>query len=374
MAIQPYGAVQNYSNTFANFKPAPSFQQDVKQIYGPQKPAGGLSAWSGQSVPLNSPIYNQTATTNTTSGGSGGGVPVQQQSTAPSGPSPEEQARIDAENQVRNDINSGYNDYFASLDNILNSSLPTQRDAQLGIASSQGLQAENTLGAQKEQGLADLAGQRRQTEAGQVKSLANLADDVRNLFQAGQNYLGARGAADSSAANQYSYAISKMGNKGRADVLTQAADINNQINDREFKLKSTYDTELRNIKEQVNQKTLEIANWFSQAQQQIQQMKAQGQLSKGQDLASLSKQLLAQAQNAMATAQQQAAGQVSALQTWAANNSTTIGQLKANMAAIPGVAQQIQGQRLSGNIQGDSSGGFNFSPTGYGYSNEQKRF
>jgi hypothetical protein len=58
-------------------------------------------------------------------------------------------------NTVRNDINSGYNAYFAQLDSMLNNDLPSQNSAQLGIAQSQGTQAENTLGAQKTQGLAD---------------------------------------------------------------------------------------------------------------------------------------------------------------------------------------------------------------------------
>ena len=279
-----------------------------------------------------------------------------------SGPSAEELAA----NQVRSDINSGYDNYFSTLDSILNNDLPAQRAAQEGIVQSQGTQAQTTLDASKTQGLADLNTQRRQTEQGQAKNLQGLAEDVRNLFKAGSIKLGAMGAGDSSAANQYSYAISKMGNQNRGNIMQQATEINNQINDREFKLKSTYDSELANIKEQVNQKSMEIATWFSQQQQAIQQAKASGQLQKGQDLASLSKQILGQAQNALLMAQQQAASKQSALETWAMNNSTTIQQLKQNMAALPGVAQQIQGQPLQGNLQGSQSEGYNYVPSGGG--------
>lgn len=280
------------------------------------------------------------------------------------------QLAYDPSQQIRSDIEGEYNDYFAQLDEMMNTSLPAQQTAMQGIATSQGTQAETTLGGQRTQGLADLATQTRQTEAGQAKTLQNLAEDIRNQFKAGQIYLGARGAGDSSAANQYSYAIAKMGSQARGSVLQQTTEIRNQIADKEFRLNNTYNTELNNIKEQVNQKILEIANWFSQSQQQIQTMKAQGQLQKGTDLVSLSRQLLQNATQKMLMIQQESANKRSMLDQWAMNNSTTINQLKTNIAAIgsyqsPGINQP----NISGQLQTGAGGEANYVPTGYGFRN-----
>lgn len=271
--------------------------------------------------------------------------------------------------QVRNDINSGYNNYFASLDSILNNDLPAQQQAQLGIANAQGQQATNTLGLQQEQGLADLGVQRRQTEQGQAKNLQGLADDVRNQFKAGQIYLGAKGAGDSSAANQYSYAIAKMGNQGRGQIMQQGTEIQNQINDRETKLKSTYNTELNNIKSSVDQKVMEVANWFSQAQTQLKQAKASGQLSQGQDLANLSKQLLQTATQQMLATQQEASNRRSMLDQWALNNSTTINQAKQNIASTSNYqAPGITNPGINGQLSADAGGNVSYN-RGAGYSN-----
>lgn len=271
--------------------------------------------------------------------------------------------------QVRNDINQGYNNYFATLDSILNNDLPAQQQAQLGIAQAQGQQATNTLGAQREQGLADLGTQRRQTEQGQAKSLLSLADDVRNQFKAGQVYLGARGAGDSSAANQYSYAISKMGNQGRGNIMQQSAEIQNQINDRETRLKTTYDTELKNIQSAVDQKVMEVAQWFANAQAQLKQAKAQGQLSQGQDLANLSKQLLQTATQQMLATQQEASNRRSMLDQWALNNSKTIQEAKTNLSGVANYqAPGIANPGITGQLAADSSGNVSYN-RGAGYSN-----
>lgn len=271
--------------------------------------------------------------------------------------------------QVRNDINQGYNNYFATLDSILNNDLPAQQQAQLGIAQAQGQQATNTLGAQREQGLADLGTQRRQTEQNQAKSLLSLADDVRNQFKAGQVYLGARGAGDSSAANQYSYAISKMGNQGRGNIMQQSAEIQNQINDRETRLKTTYDTELKNIQSAVDQKVMEVAQWFANAQAQLKQAKAQGQLSQGQDLANLSKQLLQTATQQMLATQQEASNRRSMLDQWALNNSKTIQEAKTNLSGVANYqAPGISNPGITGQLAADSSGNVSYN-RGAGYSN-----
>lgn len=283
---------------------------------------------------------------------------------------------MDAYNQYRdqmtNEINTGYNNYFSQLDSMLNSDLPAQRSSQEGVARSQGTQAENTLGAQRTQGLADLATQTRQTEQGQAKSLQSLADDVRNQFKAGQIYLGSRGAGDSSAANQYSYAIAKMGNQARGNVMQQTNEIKNQIADREFKLNNTYNTELNNIKESVNQKVLEIGNWFSDAQMKIKEMKANGELAKGKDLANMSSQLLQTATQQLLMAQQEGANRRSMLDSWAASNSKTIGELRTNLAGISNYqAPGVTNPGVSGQLSSDSQGNvaYNRTPgTGYGYS------
>lgn len=277
-----------------------------------------------------------------------------------------------AAEQARNEINQGYDLYFQQLDEMLNTSLPASKTAQEGIVSAQKTKAESTLEGQKTQGLADLQSNRETIQGKQVKTLQDLAEDIRNQFRAGQIYLGARGAADSSAANQYAYAISKMGNKARGSVLSQTAELQKNVDDKEFALKNVYDTEMRNINADYDEKINQIGTWFADQQLQIQQMKASGQVQKGTDLANLSKQLLNNATQALLMAQQDRYNKESALQQWAMNNNTTISGLKSTLAQLSqGVNTNVFQPQFNGAIQTDAQGNMNYAPTGYGNSQDQ---
>lgn len=367
----------SYENPFTQqtiqgaVNPSSSAQQTLMPAYSTQQ---AQSSVKGESTQQQAPAPSGGSGGG---GGGGGGSITEGQALAmgydwnnlPGGYTRAGQSVDDLANQARGEINAGYDQYFSTLDNIMNNLLPSSRTSMEGIASSQGKQAETTLGGQKEQGLAELATQGRKVNENQGKNLQSLAEDIRNQFKAGQIYLGARGAGDSSAANQYAYAIAKMGNQSRGGILQQVESIRNDIADRESRLNTTYNTELNNIKEQVNQKMMEIAEWFTGQQTSIQQAKASGQVQRGTDLANLSKQILGQAQQSMLMAQQEAANKRSMLDQWAMNNSTTINGLKSNMAALSqGVNTNISNPGLQGGITTDNSGNlaWNARPsTGY---------
>jgi len=260
-------------------------------------------------------------------GGGGGGIP---QTSAPI-----EQTNIpDYEAETRNAINSGYDSYFSELDSLLNTNLPSQQQAQLGIVGSQYDQGVNTLTSQKTLGQQDLNATRQKAETNQGRTLRDLNDNIRNLFTAGNVYLGSRGAGDSSASNQYAYALTKLGSKERGNVTSQYADINNDIDGREFRLNEIFNSQINDLGYERDQKINSIAQWFGEQQNALKMAKAQGQLSRGQDLASLSQQLLNQALQSLSLVQSEAANKRAALDQWAMNNSTNLQGLKGNLAQV----------------------------------------
>ena len=151
------------------------------------------------------------------------------------GPSAEQQAVTARENQARSDIEGGYNQYFSQLDQMLGG-IPGQRTGQEQIVGNNYNQGISDINAQRTSSLGDLATSERKNQEQQVKSLTDIADNIRNLFKTGNVMLGTRGAGDSSAADQYSYAVTQLGSKQRGDVLSQTRSIQNDIADREAKL------------------------------------------------------------------------------------------------------------------------------------------
>lgn len=210
------------------------------------------------------------------------------------------QAEIAAEqDRQRNAISSGWDSYMGNLNDIGNNFLPQQQQAQTGIADTNLQAGQDTINAQK------------------ANSLKDITNNIRNAFQAGNVYLGSRGAGDSSAANQYSFAVQQSANK-------QVGSLNDYTNTQLNQLKANHDN-------QINQ----IAQWFAQAQQQLKQQQAQGQLGKSQDLQTMSQNILNQAVQAANQVKADTSARYNALLTWAANNSRNVGELQQNIAGIP---------------------------------------
>jgi len=283
-----------------------------------------------------------------------------------------QQQQADPYAQLRGEISSGWDQYIASLDQMLNQGLTGQRTAQEGIAQSQYGQGQNVLGTQLGEGQALLGTQRERTQQNQAKTLRDLSANISNMFKTGNVMLGSMGAGDSSAANQYSYALTKMGSKQRGDVMSQGADIMKEIDARESSLKNIYDSEIRNLGFERDQKIGQIATWFSDAQNQLRQAQASGQLGKSQDLANVSRDILTQAQNQLAQIDSDSKSRYQALEQWAINSSNSIAQLKQNMQGIQQYAPQMPGYSpMQGSPQVDSRGNLNM-PVGYGSAEEKQ--
>lgn len=287
-------------------------------------------------------------------GGGGGGV------TAPTAPPTtnggEQQAVNERENQVRGEINSGFDSYFSNLDAQLGG-LGAQQAGQNQLVENNYNQGASDLGAQKTSSLADLGTQRRKNQEGQVSSLRDLSENIRNLFQTGSIKLGAMGAGDSSATNQYSYAIGKLGAKERGNVLSQTRGIENDIADREVKVQNIFTQEFAKLKTNRDNQILQVAQWFQDKQSELQNMKAQGQLQKGQSLASLSMSLLQEAQNRLMQADANTRNQQNALQQWALNHATTIAQARQALGQPAEYqAPGINRNQLNGGMTTDATG------------------
>lgn len=285
-------------------------------------------------------------------GGYSRDIPQQQ------GPSPDqlraqqEQQRVrELEDRTRSEINSGFDAYTSQLDQMLGT-LPVQEQGQKQMAQNSYNQGVADINTQKTASLADLGTSSRKNSEQQVKSLADIADNIRNLFQTGNVMLGTRGAGDSSAADRYSYAVTKLGSKQRGDVLAQTRSIENDIADRSAKLNNIVTQETAKLKTNLDNQILQVAQYFQDKQNELLQAKASGQLQRGQSLASLSTQLLQIAQQQLAAAEQDHRAKQNSLLTWAENNAKTIDQLKTNLA---GIGQYNVPNVQAGTVNGQAS-------------------
>lgn len=241
---------------------------------------------------------------------------------APTGPNPNPnpQPQVDPFAAQKASINSAYDQYFSQLDSMLNSDLPAQRTSQEGIvneAYNSGLSRATTSKNLQEQDL----------QTSQEKSLKDLTSNMKNLFQAGSQYLGARGAGDSSAADMYSYALTKLGTKQRGDIQYQYQTQRTRLNE-------LYNDQVSQLESQKNSNIASIANWFAGAQSQIRQMMGQVGINRAKDLEQISLNAYNLALQSLQTVQTNYTNNVNALKSWAMYKSQNIDELVSNMNQI----------------------------------------
>jgi hypothetical protein len=262
-------------------------------------------------------------------------------------------------------LQQNWDAYAADLDAQLGT-LGSQRTAQEGVVGQQATQALGQLGLQKEQGLQQLESQRTRASKSQKKNLRDLAANITNAMRAGNIYLGARGAADSSAANQYAYALTKLGTRERSNVMQDTAEIMDEIAGRETNLTNIYNTETNRIESEKNENLNRIADWYHNAVQTIQSQKTQNR-------AQLSQQILDKAMRDLEAVQQYSMNTRQALDQWALNNSQTLQEVKSNIQGVSSFAPQLpQAGAIAGTPQ--VSGQNLFTP-GYGgsFGDEEER-
>jgi hypothetical protein len=168
-------------------------------------------------------------------------------------------------------------------------------------------------------------------------------------MMAGNTYLGSQGAGDSSAVNQYAYGLTKLGSQQRGDVQSQTTGILNDIADRGAKLNNVYMQEKNRLAGERDTAIQGVAQWFSEAQNQLVQARANGQLAKSQDLQTLTTNMYNQAVQALTNIQNQTAQKQSQLETWAMNNATNLTTLKQNLSKV---ADYTAPSLNAGTIQG----------------------
>lgn len=173
-------------------------------------------------------------------------------------------------------------------------------------------------------------GYRTEVGANQKETLQDLEDNTRNLFAAGNNYLGARGAGNSSATGMYSAALTQQANKQRADIQNQTNKQYNDINMQEADTRAQVQQQIDAVETWKSTRVSEIVQQYQDLKRQLTAAKAQADDRQKQALAQLDASLFESAVNKLNSIQSIAS------------------QYKTNVAST----MQTQNSQLSGVLEG----------------------
>ena len=241
--------------------------------------------------------------------------------------------------KIRNSIKDSFSSTIKNYKNAIRRLPGEQQDSMQQIENLAGTQITSIQDALNA-ALEKFSGYRGEVAQNQKETLQDLSNNTRNLFQAGNNYLGARGAGNSSATGMYSAALTQQANKQRADVQNAT---NQQYNDLNSSEQDTRNQAQQNI-DAVNTwkatQTQTIVQQYQDLKRQLEAAYANANDMQKQAIANLNTQLY-----------QQAAASLSNIQQVASQFHQNLGQLVGQQAgqtgrmtgAVRNVAEQAAG-------------------------------
>lgn len=238
---------------------------NITEFFGGKKKSLDDSAYrtaaaeSGTPLNASSIIVNSSASypRTTTTSGSGSGLPSSGgdggDGDIPKGDKPDEPSLED----LLRDVHKQYAPVLSDIDQRIQMLEPQKAEFMGNLASQYGTQqglVQNAL----EQGQTQLQQNEAEAYGTEKKTLRTLADDIRNLLNAGNMKLGSMGASDSSATEMLKYALAKQGNRRTADVVGQTRDIIGKIRNIGVQLQ-----------QQAQDKLLRLEQWKAEQEMDI---------------------------------------------------------------------------------------------------------
>lgn len=158
-------------------------------------------------------------------------------------------------------INQQYGSIASDLDRIINWLPEWQKELEGKIGSIAESQ-KTGLTTSREAQLSRFPIFRQNVEQQQVKTLRDLAQNIRNVLNAGNIYLGARGAGDSSGADMFSFATTQEANRQRGSILAQTSQMLKEIDMKEADVRSAFEDQMNAVDTWKNTQITQIAQDF----------------------------------------------------------------------------------------------------------------
>jgi hypothetical protein len=242
-----------------------------------------------------------------------------------------EEARLRAEQEGKNEqfrqrLGSEYGDIRNKFGNIISTFEGKMRDLPNTIRQLSE-QYKSTIGEKQGQELGQIEQKRGQVQAQQKAGLASIAQDAAKNIRSGARRLGALGMA-SSAAGMFQKAIQNAANKSAQDLLVQAANNYQNLDNEVNKVKSAYSTMLKEIDAEDNARIQEIQRGIPERIAKINERLQRSGEYERIDKEDLNNTYISELQAAFEEAERETKNLRDQAEQWRRDNEGRIGQLK----------------------------------------------
>lgn len=287
-----------------------------------------------------------------------------------SGPSAEELLR----QRLMNSVSSGYDAFINELDKLAGNIGPWLQERKGQLENLFGSQV-NELDVSKAGALAKFPGYEQNIRTQKKQSVRDIAENLRNILQAGNTYLGQYGASSSGANTLLKYALGREAGKQTGLVARQAQQMFADLDQKKIDIKNTFDQQRAQLGTWKAEQLGKITDWYNSLKQQIAGQRANAVGEKAQALAAAETQLLQNALSKLSQLEQQANNWEATMKDWAINRYAQIDDMKMKLGQLGQYTpQQIVHNELQGisGIKGPTMAG-GYSPTNPYYLLKKKK-
>ena len=194
--------------------------------------------------------------------------------------------RKDQEGEVKKSISASFQPVYQNIDRMKADLPERQKEQQAYIEDLYGQQG-NIIGTQEERSMGKIDYQQQEQGKERDIALRDLASDLRKSFQAGNRYLGVRGASDSSAANQMSYALQREGQRQQSNVQQQYLSNIGSLDQARADITAQATQARQELGMWKTNSLMDITNWFRTRYDELETAKAGASQQEASALANL---------------------------------------------------------------------------------------
>lgn len=244
----------------------------------------------------------------------------------------QEAAARQREEQLRSQIESGFNDIFSQLDKMAGLIPQQEQQAEQFVQQSFG-NALSGLEKEKEANLQRLGTYKEDIQREAKQRSQEIANNIRNLLYSSQNIVGALGAGASSAANvMLPYALSKQAAKAGSQVASQAVAQLGELHRKELDIGNTFMQAKTQLEQDKISKLSALKQQYEDLKRRIDEAKLTAKGQRLQALINLDQSLYNQAAQKAAQIEAEARQKQNAIEEWARNRLAQLDNVKLQLS------------------------------------------
>ncbi len=236
----------------------------------------------------------------------------------------------DAKDKFGRSLGKGYGNMMSTLNDVIGFNDRDEDKLRSNISSMSG-EMRSSLDANYQGQRKNLDTSRQNVMSDQRDSFVSLRDRLGSEMRTANDYLGTRGAGDSSANQAYARGLMGEASKNRRNILEQARSQYTEIKTKEQQAEQYHALESENINKWAEEKISAVKDAFKQQREKLSKLKSNADDYESEDLDNMDSYNLQRAYDQIQQVENQRQQWIGALDSWKQDVRGRVNALKSEL-------------------------------------------